>query len=94
MENSKKIAKKLKILKKYHYGFISIQNRLENAEKERKLKLSFCFVPTRSVTENFIKIKKKLKNTIMDSFQAKTGWKMMRKRESKSYRSVSVLPNA
>ena len=29
----KKIAKKLK---KHHYGFISNQNRLEKAEKERK----------------------------------------------------------
>ena len=27
--NSKKIAKKFKKLKKYHYGFISSQNRLE-----------------------------------------------------------------
>ena len=35
IENSKKIAKKLKKIKKYHYGFISSQNRLENAEKER-----------------------------------------------------------
>jgi len=61
MENSKKIAKKSKILKKYHYGFISIQNRLEKAEKERKLKLSFRFVPTRCVIENSIKITKKLK---------------------------------
>ena len=33
IENSKKIAKKLK---KYNYGFISGQNRLENDEKERK----------------------------------------------------------
>ena len=29
IENSKKIAKKFKKLKKYHYGFISSQNRLE-----------------------------------------------------------------
>ena len=36
IENSKKIAKKLKKIKIYHYGFISRQNRLENAEKERK----------------------------------------------------------
>ena len=36
IENSKKIAKQLKKLKKYHYGFISIQNRLENHEVERK----------------------------------------------------------
>ena len=36
IENSKKIAKQLKKLKKYHYGYISIQNRLENHETERK----------------------------------------------------------
>ena len=34
IENSQKIAKKLK--KKYHYGIISSQNRLEKAEKEKK----------------------------------------------------------
>ena len=31
-KNKKKIPK----FKKYHYGFISSQNRLENDEKERK----------------------------------------------------------
>ena len=31
-QNSKKIQK----IKIYHYGFISSQNRLENAEKEKK----------------------------------------------------------
>ena len=31
-KNNKKIRK----TKKYHYGFISSQNRLENAEKEKK----------------------------------------------------------
>ena len=30
-----KINKKIQKIKKYHYGFISSQNRLENAEKER-----------------------------------------------------------
>ena len=30
----------------------------------------------------------------MASFQAKIGWKMLRKREYKKYRSVSFLPNA
>ena len=29
------INKKIQKIKKYHYGFISSQNRLENAEKER-----------------------------------------------------------
>ena len=36
MENSKKIAKKLKVIEKKHYNFISSQNWLEKDEKERK----------------------------------------------------------
>ena len=31
-----KNSKKIQRIKKYHYGFISIQNRLEEAEKNRK----------------------------------------------------------
>ena len=53
--------------------------------------MSFRSVPTLRVIENSIKIVKKfkrLKNTIMASFQAKTGWKMRRRREYKNYRSV------
>ena len=30
-----KKSKKIQKIKKYHYGFMSSQNRLENAEKER-----------------------------------------------------------
>ena len=30
----------------------------------------------------------------MASFQAKIGWKRMRKRENKNYRSVQFLPDA
>ena len=37
---------------------------------------------------------KKLKNTIMASFQAKIVWKMPRKREIKTYRFISFLPDA
>ena len=47
---------------------------MEKAEKERKKKLSFRSVPTRREIENLKKIAKKLKklkNTIMASFQAK-----------------------
>ena len=36
IENSKKITKIFKKLKKYHYGFISSQNWLEIDEKGRK----------------------------------------------------------
>ena len=67
-------------------------------EREKiEIIVPFRSVPTRRVIENFKKIAKKfkkLKNTIMDSFQAIIGWKRMRKRENKNYRSVSFLPDA
>ena len=47
----------------------------------------FCFVPAQCVIENYKKITKKFKNTIKNSFQAKIGWKKMRKRD-KNYRSI------
>ena len=34
--NIQKNSKKIQKIKKYHYGFISVQNRLEEAEKNRK----------------------------------------------------------
>ena len=34
--NFQKNSKKIQKIKKYHSGFISIQNRLEEAEKNRK----------------------------------------------------------
>ena len=77
----------------YHYGIISSQNRLEMAEKEKKQKLPFRFVPTRHVIENSKKIGKNLKNTIVSKFKAKIGWKWPRKTESKNYRYVSFLPD-
>ena len=59
---------------------------MEEAEKERKKKLLFRFVPARRViknSKNITKNFKKLKNNIMNSFQAKIDRKMMRKREIK-----------
>ena len=35
-KNFEKNSKTIQKIKKYHYGFISIQNRLEEAEKNRK----------------------------------------------------------
>ena len=35
-DKTTKNAKKFKKIKKFHYGFISSQNRLEKAKKERK----------------------------------------------------------
>ena len=49
--------------------------------------MSIRFVSTRRVIENSKKIAKKfkkLKNTITTSFQAKIGWKRLRKRENKN----------
>ena len=56
-KNSNKIEK----IEKYHDGHISSQNRLEKAEKDRKQKLSFRFVPTGRVIKNSKKIAKKFK---------------------------------
>ena len=92
-KNNKKIQK----TKKYNDGFISSQNSLEKDVQERKLVLSFRSVPTPSVIKNSKKIPKKfkkLKNTIMASFEAKIGWKRSRTKENKNYRSVSFLPEA
>ena len=97
IENSKKIAKKIKKTKQYHYGFISSQNKLEKAKKEEKCKLSFRFVPARRVIQNTKKIAKKFKklnNTFMASLQAKIGWKRLRNRKNINYRSVPILHDA
>ena len=78
IENSKKIKK----IKKYHCGFISSQNMLEKFEKERNKNFRFVSVLP-DAQKKIPKKLKKLKNTIADSFQAKIGWKKMRKRETK-----------
>ena len=67
------------------------------AEKYRKYKLSFQSHPTGPVKENSKKKAKefkKLKNTIMASFEAKIGWKRSKKRENKNYRSVPFQVDA
>ena len=71
--------------------------RPRKRENKNYRSVPFRSVPTRRVIENSNKIPKKfkkLKNTIMASFQAKTGWKRPRMRENKNYRSVSFLPDA
>ena len=70
-KNSKKIQK----FGKYHHSFVSRQNRLGKATKERGNK-SFRCVSSRPVIEHSIKIAKKLKkleNTILAFLQAKIG---------------------
>ena len=70
---------------------------MEKDGKRENKKLSFCFVSTRCVIENFKKIAKifkKLKNAIMTSFHAKIGWKSPREGENKNYRSIPFQPDA
>ena len=56
-KNSKKIQK----IKKYHYGVISSQNRLEKAQREKtKIIVAFRSVPTRRVRENSKENSKKI----------------------------------
>ena len=64
---------------------------MEEAEKERKQKLLFRFVPTRCLIENSKKVTtkfKKLKNTILNSFQAKIRLEKDEKERNKNYRSI------
>ena len=66
---------------------------------KREIKFNFPFrsVPTRCVIENSKQIAKKfrkLKNTVVASFQEKIGRKRLRKRENKNYPSVPFLPEA
>ena len=70
---------------------------MKEDEKGRKQKLSFRSIPTRSGKENAkkkAKKLKKLKNTIMASFQAKIVSSRPRKSENKNYRFITFLPNA
>ena len=59
----KKIAKKFKKLKKYHYGFISSQNRTEKTEKEIKKNIIFPFRSYPTSYRKFEKNNKKTKKT-------------------------------
>ena len=66
-------------------------------KREIKIIVSFRSVPTRYVIENSKQIAKKLKklrNTVVASFQAKIDSKSLRKRENKNYPSVPFLPEA
>ena len=67
---------------------------MEKTKKEIKKKFPFRSYPTgyRKFEKNNKKTRK-LKNTIMASFQAKIGWKRLRKRENTNYRSVPFLPD-
>ena len=56
--------------------------------------MSFRFYPAQNrKPQKKSKNLKKLKNTIMASFQAKIAWKRPRKGENKNYRFVLFLPD-
>ena len=68
-----------------------------NREYKNYRSVPFRSVPTWREIENSKKIAiklRKLKYTIMASFQVKIGWKMPRKRKNKNRRSVPFLPEA
>ena len=63
-----------------------------------KIKIIVLIILYPSLNREFKKKKKskkvkKLKNSIMASFQAKTGWERPRKSENKNYRSDHFLPD-
>ena len=70
-------CKKIQKIKKYYYGFLSSKIGLKRPRKRENnnyRSVPFRFVPTRREIENSKKIAKKfqkLKNIIIDSFQAK-----------------------
>ena len=88
-----KNSKKNRKTKQYHYGFISSQNRLEKAEKEKKCKLSIRSVPTRCVIQNSKKIEKKFKK-LNNSSQNKLEKAAKEKKCKFSFRSVPFLQDA
>ena len=59
IENSKKIAKIFKKLKKHDYGFFSSQNMFGKAEKDIKIKIKINIVPMSSYQTRNRKLKKK-----------------------------------
>ena len=96
IENSNKIAKKIKKLKNTIMAFFRVKTGQKGREKEN-IKIIIPFRSNRTRYRKLKKIAKKfkdLKNTIMASFLAKIGWKRMRKRENKNYRYVSYQPDA
>ena len=90
----KKNSKKFKNIKKKPLWRYFKPKQVGKCREREKIKIIVSFRSYSMRNKEFHKKKKKLKNTITDSFQAKIGWKMMRKRENKNFRSVPFLPDA
>ena len=92
--NSKKNIRKIRKTKQYHYGFISSENRLEKAEKQKNYKLSFRSVPTQNVIEISKKIAKKIEKTKQYHYgfiSSKNKLEKAEKEKNVNYRSVPFL---
>ena len=71
------------------------QKQVRKGREREKIKIIVLFRsrPVREHSKKIAKKFKKLKNTIMTSFQAKICWKRLRNRENKNYRYVTFPPN-
>ena len=65
--------------------------RQRKSEKKNLSFRSFPNEPKQRIEKRIVKKFKKLKNTIIASFQAKTGWERSRNGENKNYRSDHFL---
>ena len=66
--------------------------RQRNSEKKKSIVPIISYPnPNRELKKKIVKKFKKLKNTIIASFQAKTGWEGSRNGENKNYRSDHFL---
>ena len=89
---AKKGWKKMRKRKNKNYRSVPTRRVIENSKKIKKY--HYSHISSKNRLENSQEIVKKfkgLKNTILASFQAKIGWKTMRKRENKNYHSVPFL---
>ena len=67
---------------------------LRKRENKNYHSVSFVLDALKKILKKIGKKSKKLKNTIMASFQAKVSWKSPKKGENKNFRSFSFLPVA
>ena len=97
IENSKKIGKNRKKLKKIPFWFHLKPKQVGKGQERQKTKIIVPFrsYPTRNrkFQKNSRKQFRKFKNTIVASFQAIIGWNRPPNRENKNYRSVSFQPD-
>ena len=95
--NFQKNSKKIQKFRKYHHSFVSNQNRLGKATKERKGNKSFRCVSSRPVIEHSIKMAKKLKklkkhHLSFFTCQNRLGKTANESKLKKSFRCVSTRP--